>query len=77
MARCVSSKKKLISRLEKPVVIPDRLRGFENHYKIKLKRSGYRLVYEVDHHQITVWVITIGKREKSEVYRLAENRSRS
>lgn len=41
-------KKKLRERLEEPEVLADRLHGFKNHYKIKLRSSGYRLVYEVE-----------------------------
>ncbi|MCC5843123.1 MAG: type II toxin-antitoxin system RelE/ParE family toxin [Verrucomicrobia bacterium] len=67
-------KKKLIKRLESPEVTADRLRGFENHYKIKLKRVGYRLVYEVNNQEITVYVISVGKREKSAVYTKAKER---
>ncbi|MEN8218734.1 MAG: type II toxin-antitoxin system RelE/ParE family toxin [Pseudomonadota bacterium] len=40
-------KKKLQERLNNPHVLASRLRGFENHYKIKLKKAGFRLVYEV------------------------------
>lgn len=40
-------KKKLAERLEGPRVPADVLHGMANCYKIKLKSSGYRLVYEV------------------------------
>ena len=42
--------------------------GFENHYKIKLRASGYRLVYEVAEEELFVLVIAVGKRERSVVY---------
>ena len=61
-------KKKLKERLNDPDVPADRLTGFKNHYKIKLRSAGYRLVYEVDQRNISVIVITVGKRERSEVY---------
>ncbi len=38
-------KKKLKERLISPHIPSSRFSGFENHYKIKLKASGYRLVY--------------------------------
>lgn len=68
-------KKKLEERLKNPIVPADRLRGFENYYKIKLKSSGYRLVYEVEKSLITVFVISIGKRDNLTVYRNAKNRN--
>ena len=50
------------------------LSGFENHYKIKLRASGYRLVYEVIDEEIYVLVIAVGKRDKDTVYKKAKNR---
>ncbi len=72
----VQLKKKLAQRLENPVVPADRLHGFQNHYKIKLRSSGYRLVYEVEEDEITVYVIAVGKREDSAVYKQARKRGR-
>lgn len=69
-------KKKLVERLDSPVVPADRLRGFENHYKIKLRASGYRLVYEVEDAAVTVYVVTVGKRDKNLVYQRAKRRKR-
>ncbi|MEK9773695.1 MAG: type II toxin-antitoxin system RelE/ParE family toxin [Opitutae bacterium] len=70
-------KKKLSKRLKNPIVPADRLRGFTNHYKIMLRNSGYRLVYEVAEQEITIFVITVGKRDKDLVYRKAKKRKRS
>ncbi len=67
-------KKKLEERLDTPHVISCKLSGFKNHYKIKLRTSGYRLVYEVIDEEIYVLVIAIGKREKNIVYRKARKR---
>ena len=64
-------KKKLKERLESPHVPSCQLSEFENHYKIMLKASGYRLVYEVIDEEICVLVIAIGKRDKSMVYKKA------
>ena len=50
------------------------LSGFKNHYKIKLRASGYRLVYEVIDEEIYILVIAIGKRDKSLVYKKARQR---
>lgn len=61
-------KKKLIERLENPKVPKDKLSGYENVYKIKLRSIGYRLAYEVKEEQIVVLVLTVGKRENNQVY---------
>jgi mRNA interferase RelE/StbE len=68
-------KKKLKERLNNPHVPSSQLRGFENHYKIKLRASGYRLVYEVIDTEVCVLVIAIGKRNKNEVYQDAQKRA--
>ena len=73
---CEQLKKKLRERLEEPEVPADRLHGFQNHYKIKLRSSGYRLVYEVEKQSISVLVITVGKRERSSVYIKAAQRTK-
>ncbi len=62
-------KKKLADRLEKPHILSSKLSGFENHYKIKLRASGYRLVYEVIDNELFVIVIAIGKRDRNTVYK--------
>lgn len=62
-------KKKLKERLKSPHVQGSQLSGFDNHYKIKLRASGYRLVYEVIDEEIYVCVIAIGKRDKNMVYK--------
>ncbi|OOR98870.1 addiction module toxin RelE [Haemophilus paracuniculus] len=68
-------KKKLTERLSNPHIAGDRLKGnLANLYKIKLKTAGYRLVYEVNDGEITVLVLAVGKRERSEVYQNALNR---
>ena len=70
-------KKKLKERLQNPCITSSRLYGFENHYKIKLRSSGYRLVYEVIEKEIVVLVIAIGKREKNLVYKKAVKRNKN
>lgn len=69
-------KKKLRERLELPRVQADALSGLPDHYKIKLKSSGYRLVYRVEDEIVTVVVVAVGKRERSEVYERATARSK-
>lgn len=51
-----------------------KLHGSKDRYKIKLRSSGYRLVYEVRDTYIVVLVIAIGKQERSEVYKSADRR---
>ncbi|WP_336884841.1 type II toxin-antitoxin system RelE family toxin [Sinorhizobium meliloti] len=41
-----------------------------DHYKIKLRQLGYRLVYRVDDGSVTVLVVAVGKRERGDVYNL-------
>ncbi len=68
-------KKKLKKLLNSPYVSANQLRRFENHYKIKLRASGYRLVYEVIENEICVLVIAIGKREKGKIYNQVKKRA--
>ncbi|HCL5273311.1 TPA: type II toxin-antitoxin system RelE/ParE family toxin [Salmonella enterica] len=67
-------RKKLVDVLSNPRVESARLRELPDCYKIKLKTSGYRLVYQVQNDVVLVVVIAIGKREKSAVYRQADKR---
>ena len=62
-------KKKLKERLENPRVLKDKLSGFENVYKIKLRTIGYRLAYQVKDEEIVVLVLTVGKRENDIIYK--------
>ncbi|MFI3271575.1 MAG: type II toxin-antitoxin system RelE/ParE family toxin [Pseudomonadota bacterium] len=67
-------KKKLAERLENPHVPSARLHSMEHCYKIKLRSVGYRLVYQVDDGVVTVTVISVGKRDRLEVYLKAASR---
>jgi mRNA interferase RelE/StbE len=69
-------KKKLAERLEHPHVPSAALSGAANLYKIKLRQSGYRLVYSVEDHIVTVTVIAVGKRDRNAVYDAALSRLR-
>jgi mRNA interferase RelE/StbE len=68
-------KKKLAERLELPRIPADALHGMPDCYKIKLKSSGYRLVYEVIDERVVISVVAVGKRERSTVYERAKKRS--
>jgi len=67
-------KNKLQQRLITPHVPKDRLHGFTNVYKIKLRAAGFRLVYEVVEKEILVLVLAVGKRDKNEAYSRASKR---
>ena len=67
-------KKKLVERLEMPRLPADSLHGMPDCYKIKLKASGYRLVYQVIDERVVVSVVAVGKRERSSVYEKASKR---
>lgn len=67
-------KKKLIERLENPHIPAAKLSGADKLYKIKLRQSGYRLVYKVEDKRLIVIVLAAGKRECNEVYRKAMKR---
>lgn len=67
-------RKKLKERLENPRIPANKLYDFSDVYKIKLRSSGYRLVYEVNDSEVTVLVIAVGKREKGKVYSKSKSR---
>lgn len=67
-------KKKLAERLVSPRVPSAALHSMPDCYKIKLHSVGHRLVYRVDDTGIFVTVIATGKRDKSRVYRTAQQR---
>ena len=67
-------KKKLSERLINPHVKSAQLYGLPDCYKIKLKATGYRLVYQVSDHTILITVVAIGKRERNSVYKAAIKR---
>jgi len=60
--------KELKERLANPRVPKDKLSGYSNMYKIKLRSSGFRLAYEVKDNEIVVYVVSVGKRENNKVY---------
>jgi mRNA interferase RelE/StbE len=67
-------KVKLAERLQNPKVPSARLHGSKERYKIKLRNAGFRLVYQVKDMELLVLVVTVGKRERNEVYKAAERR---
>jgi len=61
-------KGKLVERLTDPCVLKDKLCGAADLYKIKLRSSGYRLVYRVYDKTVVIQVIAVGKRERDQRY---------
>ncbi|MNJ33827.1 mRNA interferase RelE [compost metagenome] len=66
--------RKLQERQGNPRVPGDALHGLKDHYKIKLRSVGYRLVYRVEDGRIVIVVVAVGKRERSAVYEQAKKR---
>lgn len=67
-------KKKLAEVLIQPRIEKARLHDLPDCYKIKLRSSGYRLIYQVREKVVTVFVVAIGKREKAAAYQDASKR---
>jgi mRNA interferase RelE/StbE len=67
-------KKKLEERLTVPRVESARISGGSDLYKIKLRTTGYRLVYQVQDSRVTVLVLAVGKRERNGAYKAALQR---
>ena len=67
-------KKKLVTILVNPRIEANRLHAFPDCYKIKLRSSGYRLVYQVIDQEVVVFVVAVDKREREQVYREAAER---
>jgi len=68
-------KNKLRERLNQPIVNSSRVSGAENCFKIKLRATGYRLVYQIINDELIVLVLAVGKRERNAVYKTALNRT--
>jgi mRNA interferase RelE/StbE len=68
-------RKLLKKRLDNPHVPGAALHGaLAGHYKIKLNKQGYRLVYGVEDDVLIVMVMAVDRREDSVVYQSAMQR---
>ncbi|PSW20366.1 type II toxin-antitoxin system mRNA interferase toxin, RelE/StbE family [Photobacterium phosphoreum] len=67
-------KNKLSKVLENPKIEANKLRDLPDCYKIKLRKSGHRLIYQVQDSRVVVFVVAIGKRDKLKAYKDASNR---
>lgn len=66
--------KKLRGLKENPRIDSARLSSLKNCYKVKLRKAGYRLVYEVREQEVVILIVAIGKRERNQVYKTAAKR---
>ena len=67
-------KKKLAEVLLNPRIEANRLHSLPDCYKIKLRSSGYRLVYQVIDREVVVFVVEVDRREREQAYRKAAER---
>ncbi len=67
-------KKKLAEVLLNPRIEANRLHSLPDCYKIKLRSSGYRLVYQVLDHEVVVFVVAVDRREREQAHRKAAER---
>lgn len=63
--------KKLDERRRNPRVAGDKLHGMPDCYKIKLRSSGLRAVYQVKDDRLILLVLAVAERDKNEAYQLA------
>ena len=67
-------RKKLAEVLDNPRVEANRLHSLPDCYKIKLRSSDYRLVYQVIDQEVVVFVVAVDRRERQQAYRKAAER---
>lgn len=60
--------RKLRKIADNPHVPSARVSGGANRYRLKLRKVGYRLGYQVFNKRLVVVVIGVGRRDKGEVY---------
>ncbi len=65
---------KLKKCIEQPCIESMRLNGMKDYYKIKLRRIGYRLVYQVRGKALVISVVSVGKMERNHAYKAAIKR---
>lgn len=66
--------KVLLRRLDVPRVRAAALTAMPDCYKIKLRSTGFRMVYRVQDDLLVLLTIAVGKRDKSAVYDAAKLR---
>ena len=66
--------KKLHALKETPAYRKLKTQWHEKLLQIKLRKAGFRLVYEVWDQELVILVVAIGKRERNAVYKMAAKR---
>jgi len=70
--------RKKLEKLVRREITPaphDRLRSLgTDWYKIKLRRIGYRLIYQYQEERLVIYVVAAGRRAGDEVYEMAVRR---
>lgn len=66
--------KVLLRRLDEPRVPAAALTAMPDCYKIKLRSTGFRLVYRIHDDVLVLLTIAVGKRDRSAVYDTAKLR---
>lgn len=69
-------KTKLEERRRNPHAPGDKLAHMPGCYRLKLRRAGLRLIYEVENERLVILVLSVGKRERKEAYINAARRLR-
>lgn len=73
--RSASNSKEAKKLQQNPYVESARLHGdLAGCFKIKLRASGFRLIYKVIDDEIVIWVVAVGKREDEKAYETARKR---
>ena len=67
-------KKKLAEVLLNPRIEANRLHSLPDCYKIKLRSSGFRLVYQVIDQEVVLFVVAVDRRERDQAYKKAAER---
>lgn len=68
--------RKLEERRAGPRVPGDAVRGIPDAYRLKLRSSGIRVVYQVLDRTLLILVLSVGGREREEAYKDAERELR-
>lgn len=68
----IAIRKQFTRKLEKvvhhPRIVSGRMHGYPDAYRLKLRKSGFRLAYRVFDDEVVVVVISVGNRDKNKIY---------
>ncbi len=60
--------RKLEKVVHHPHIASARMHGYKDAYRLKLRKSGYRLAYRVFDEYLVIVVISVARRDKDDVY---------